>query len=287
MVARITVVLAATLVLVFAACGDGGPPDAAGIYADAGEKMAELTSYHVTGDVQDEGVPFGIELDLILPDRFQATFAFDEGEELFEFSVIGIGDGLYQQFGDFSSDWFIAPEEERANFDGTAVFTTALTTEISDLTYLGEEDLDGVATYHLQGTLEREVLELVDLGTQLPESVVIELWVGKEDSLVLRYVLAPDIAGERTTFTLSRFDDESIKIEAPADPRPAEELEELFGDQGFGTPEDLQEAIAALSAEERECLIRVLGEDTFAEFEAGQRLPTDEEGAAGEECFAE
>ena len=286
MSARMAFVLTATLILALGACGDTGPPGAAEIYADAGEAMAALTSYHVTVDGQDEGVPFGIELDLILPDSFQATFAFDEGDELFELSVIGIGDELYLQFGDFSSDWFIAPEEERGGFDGTAAFTTALTTEISDLTYLGEEDLDGVATYHLQGTLAREVLELVELGAQLPENVMVELWVGKEDSLVRRYVLAPDIADERTTFTLSRFDDEAISVAAPANPRPAEELEELFGPP-FETPEDVQEAIEGLSTEERECLVRVLGADAFAELASGTRVPTDEEFEQGEECFVE
>ena len=287
MIARIAFVLTTAFVLAFAACGGGGPPDAAKIYADAGEAMAALTSYHVTVDGQDEGVPFGVELDLILPDSFEATFAFDEGGDLFEVSVIGIGGELYQQFGDFSSDWFITPEEDRGDFENTVAFGTALTTEITDLTYVGEEDLDGVATHHLEGSLAREVLELVELGTQLPESVPVELWVGKDDSLVRRIVLAPDVAGETTAFTLSRFDDETISVEAPADPRPAEELEELFEDQGFGTPEDLQEAIEALSPEERECLVRVIGEDAFAELEAGERLPTDEEGAAGEECFAE
>ncbi len=48
-----------------------------------------------------------------------------------------------------------------------------------------------------------------------------------------------------------------------------------------------QGAIADLSAEERDCLRIVLGDDVFAEFEAGERLPTDEEGTAGEVCFPE
>ena len=114
-----------------------------------------------------------------------------------------------------------------------------------------------------------------------------ELWAGKDDSLVRRYVLAPDIADERTTFTLSRFDDETISIEAPGDPRPAEELEELFEGQGFGTPEDVQEVFENLSLEERECLRNALGDEAFEELASGTRVPHDEEQAAGEECFAE
>ena len=153
--------------------------------------------------------------------------------------------------------------------------------------YLGEEDIDGITTYHLEGTLPREVIELVETEGPLPESIPVELWVGTDDSLVHRYVLSPDDAEEETTLTFSRFDDGTISIEAPPDPRPAEELIELLGEDDFGTPEDLQEAIAELSDEERECLIGVVGEDAFAEFEAGERLPTEEEETAGEVCFAE
>ena len=78
MFARIALALTATVVLALVACGADGPPDAAEIYADAGEAMAALTSYHVTGDGHDEGVVFGIELDFVLPDslHFRQVFQF-------------------------------------------------------------------------------------------------------------------------------------------------------------------------------------------------------------------
>ena len=300
MARRLGLSVVALLVMALAACGNGGAPDAAEIYADAGEAMATLTSYHVTGavgsglrgNVQDAGEAFGIEFDLMRPDSFQAAFTFGEGDELFELSVIGIGDVLYQQFSGFSSDWFIVPEEERAAFGDLVAFTSALTTEISDLTYVGEEDLDGVTTYRLEGTLAREVLELVEPEGPLPESVTVELWVGKEDSLVRRYVLSPLVPDETSTFTLARFDDESISIEAPANPRPADELEEFFaqleGEPSFETPEDVKEAIEDLPAEAQECLRGVLGDAAYEELAAGTRLPTEAEDAAvGEACFAE
>jgi hypothetical protein len=245
----------------------------------------------VTGEIQNDGEASGMQLDLMSPDSFEATFTFDEDGEVFEFSVIGIGDELYEQFTTWSSDWFIAPEEERADFGGTGAFATALTTEISDLTRLGEEDIDGVATHHLQGSLAREVLELVETEGTLPESTPVEMWVGKEDSLVRRYVLSPSEPEQITTFTLSRFDDEAISIEAPADPRPADEFEEIFedgDDSDFSTPEELQEAIAELPAEQQECLRSVWGDAVYEELAGGERLFTEEEEAAGsEECFTD
>ena len=286
MFARIALALTVTAVLALVACGDDGPPDAAEIYADAGEKMATFTSYHVTIDGLDEGESFLMELDLVFPDRFQHTTTAGEDDEFFEFSGISIGDDFYQQLNFISSDWFIGSEEDRAEFGDLLGFAKGLLSSTSDLTFVEEEELDGVATYHLEGTLPREVIELVETEGPLPESIPVELWVGKDDSLVHRYVLSPGDAEEEATLTFSRFDDETISIEAPPDPLTAEELQALFEDQ-LGTPEDLQEAIAALSAEERECLIQAMGDDAFAELEAGERLLTEEEETAGEVCFFE
>ena len=116
MFARIAFVVTTTLLLGLAACSDDGPPDAAEIYADAGEAMAALTSYHVTVDGLEEGEAFLLELDLMLPDSFQNTITGSEGEEFFEFASISIGDDFYTQFTSLSSDWFIGSAEDRADF---------------------------------------------------------------------------------------------------------------------------------------------------------------------------
>ncbi len=257
--------IAVSLVLGLTACGGGGPPDAAQVYSDAGEAMAALTSYHVTAEGLDEGEPFRFELDLVPPDRFQLTEE-DEG------NIIGIGDQLYFSPPEFAG-YFFAPEEFFGLFD-TSAFLTALTTEIFDLTYLGEEAVDGVATHHLQGALPPAVLELVEPEEEFTKSITVELWVGLEDSLVHRYLLAPLDPDEETTLTLSRFD-EAISIEAPANPRPIEELyAEVF-----------LEEIEGLPSEQGDCLRQVLGDDVFAEIEAGVRLPTEEQFQNSALCF--
>ncbi len=177
-----------------AACG-GGPPNAADIYADAGEKMAALTSYHLTGEELEEGrtQPDRFEADIVPPDRVRITVTATEDGESFEFTFIAIGDQSYFSPPE-SPDFFISPEEGEfgispeeegfGEFGDILAFLTALYTEISDLTYLDEEDVDGVSTHHLQGTLPPEVLEIVEPQEQHTESVRVELWIGVEDSLL-------------------------------------------------------------------------------------------------------
>ena len=52
------------------------------------------------------------------------------------------------------------------------------------------------------------------------------------------------------------------------------------------TPEQVKEAIAALSKEQQDCLRRLLGDGAFAELKSGARLPTQEEFRQAEECIA-
>ena len=58
------------------------------------------------------------------------------------------------------------------------------------------------------------------------------------------------------------------------------------GTSPFETPEQVKEAIAALSKEQQDCLRRLLGDGAFAELKSGARLPTQEEVRQAEECPA-
>lgn len=285
MFARLAVVLAAPLVLALAACGGGGLSGAAAIYSDAGEAMAASGSYHVVVDGFDAGEPFAIEYDLVGSDTFQTSFAMIGPDGPINFNVIGIDGQIYQQFSDFSEDWFIAPEGEFADLADIWAFFTALTTEASDLKYLGEEDISGIATYHLEGTLGREVIELIDTESSLPESITVELWVGKDDSLLHRTLFAPDIPDETRTLTFSDFD--AVSVQAPADPRSLAELEEMFVGEEFEDPADVQEPTPGFSQEQLDCLRRGLGDEAFDELIPATRAPTEEEEKAITECFFE
>ena len=221
----ITTGLLAGLVLlltsVLAACG-GGPPDAVKIYAQVGEKMAGLSSYHMTVEAErDDGSPITfIEIDLVPPDRYRGLFW-----EAFEF--MGVGDQFFARDADQSPDWFIYDEEVVGDSPiDMASFATHITTQIEGLTYLGEEVVNGTSTYHLRGSLPFEVLVLVDEENAPAEGITMDLWVGTKDSLVRRYRWIDYDAEEKDgiiTLNLSRFNDGAISIVAPPDVRPAED----------------------------------------------------------------
>lgn len=259
------------IILALAACG-GGSSGAAKIHADAGEEMAALSSYHVTLEIQAVAFSQTIEFDLVPPDRVRSTETFTGGEESFEYTIVAIGDESYFRPPD-SPDFFIASEEDFfEGFPDMLAFTVALFSEVSDLTNLDEEMVDGASAHHLRGTLTPAALEFIEPFEQHTEGVVVDVWIGVEDSLVRRVVWMD--ADRTVTLTLSRFNE--VSVEAPANPRPAAELE----------AEQLVEAIEFLSAEQQECLRRALGDAAFDEFVAGTRLPTEEELRNGEVCFA-
>ena len=159
----------------------------------------------------------------------------------------------------------------------------ALLTKITDLTYVGEEPVDGLPAHHLQGTLPTEVMALFEVEDAPAESVMVDLWVGAEDSLMRRYQLVePD---STSTFTLSRFG-EAARIIAPVNPHPAEELARYIERPRFETSEHVKEEIAALSKPQQDCLRKALGDAAFAEVSAGTRLPTQEELRQGETCVS-
>jgi len=274
---RKTLLIAAVLAIVAgafvaAACGgDDDEPNAAEIYEDAGKKMAGLKSFHVTSQFEEEE---RLEIDVAPPDRshFKGTFTDDTGNaEVFE--AIRIGDQAYQKglfFDPGSEDWFESPEVFGPAPDFTAFFSR-LWTDVSDLTYAGEEDLDGAASHRLRGTITAELAMLFDSEEPPGESITLELLVGKKDSLVHELRRLKE-GGEPDALTLSRFD-EAISIEPPPGVLPATEF--------------FKRLVEMTPADELECIRGKIGDTAFNEVRAGERLPTAEEFALGDECSSD
>ena len=261
-----------------AACGDGGPPDAAKIYDEVGEKMTALASYHVEGGGEgSEGDTFQLEIDFVAPDKSQVNASFaGEGGFSAQFGIIQVGDDFYTHgipFGPPSENFFVYSEDLFGPPPDFPAFLSAIWSQASDLTYVGEEEVGGVATHRLQGTISAEVRQLVDTGPEdLPtESATVDFWVGKDDSLV--YQARQVAPGETINLTVSRFDDASITVEAPENPLPPEAVAREF--------------IANLTDQQRDCLRGKWGEAVYEEISGGTRFPTDEEEAKAEECGIE
>ena len=270
---RVSIALAIALLFTVAACGGGGPPDPDEVYADAGQKMAALISYHVTVEVDagEFGESSNIDMDVQPPDKFR--YAFREAGGTGEISVIGIGGQTFIRLP--QSNEFFGPMPEQPFSDFTAFFA-ALWSGVSDLTYVGDETVENIATHHLQGTVGPEVRRLLE--PEASGTGTADLWVGAKDSLVHRLRLAG--WDETNTMTFSRFD-EPVEIAAPANPRPLEELRQPDLAEQFGAH------LTSLPDEAQECLRGKLGDEAFEELLSGSRVNTPAERPAFVECLEE
>lgn len=268
------------LLLALAACG--GPPSAEEIYAQSGQAMQALSSFRAVGEVHQEGQgpPLQVEYDLEFPDRFRLSFQGVRDGQSFQASAIAIGDELYAMPPQ-AQDWFVVPRAERERFyylDVSGIFN-ALLTQATNLTYVGEEEMAGVRTYHIQGSVGPEVMALFHPGEEPPASGgTLEAWVGVKDSLVYqtKFFQGEDSA----TLRVSRFND--APVSAPSNPRPFAELQTLLQRTPSGaptaglpqTPEEMKAFIAAQPQATQTCLQEALGAAVFQELAAGARMPT-------------
>lgn len=191
--------------------------------------MDDLESYHfemvvhmtiVSGGTTVES-PLIFTGDFQAPDRFQGELTLDMLGQSIEVEIIIIGEMFYIT-DPTSGDWLMSEEAVTPftpqDFVGLEPSDLA---NMEGLTLLGENVLDGVPVYHLEGKLAAEAMELA-LGEAGGE-VKAEFWIGVEDgwirqaNLEMEFVQEGDELAEvhATVFmTFSEFNKE-IVIEAP------------------------------------------------------------------------
>ena len=268
------------------------PPNAEDIYTYAAQLM-EFIRFHVSGEVhkQGEAPRLKVEYDLELPDRFRLSVEIIEEPQPFNVSLVGIKDDLY--FRPFQSqDWFVIPKEQQSKYtpaDVLGIFK-GFRTQVSDLTYLGEQTVDVTPSYHIRGTIGPEVMGLFQVGEKpTMENGTLEAWIGMQDFYIRRIQITQgtDIA----TLNLSRFFD--VSVVAPSEPRPFEELqtllatapEEIIPGGLPQTPEEVKAFIEDLPASTQTCLRQAIGDAAFDELLAATRMPTFQEVPGVVGCF--
>ena len=256
------------------------PPNAEDIYTYTAQLM-EFIRFHVSGEVhkQGEAPRLKVEYDLELPDRFRLSVESIEDGQPFNVSLVGINDDLYIRSSQ-SQDWFVIPKEEQSKYthaDVLGIFK-ALRTQVSDLTYLGEQTVDGTPSYHIRGTIGPEVMALFQVGEEpTMENGTLEVWIGMQDFYMRRIQITQGT--EIATLNLSRFFD--VSVVAPSEPRPFEELQALLAT----TPEGIKAFIEDLPVSTQICLRQALGDAAFEELLAATRMPTFQEVPAVVGCF--
>jgi hypothetical protein len=267
--------LSAGLILAVACGGGSSKPDATKIYKDLGTKMAAVTAFHIDANTVGGTQAGPFKGDFVAPDKFQFSATFtDETGQTVEYGQLQTGTTFYvkNSFGATpSSDWYVYDEALFGQSGDAVGFVNGLWTKLSALTLVGEEDMGGVAMYHVQATISPDLLGLVETDPKPTKDNTIDLWVGKKDSLVHRLKYTFTEAGATTTIDLSQFNDKTISVETPSNPLPAAELYKQY--------------ITTAPQETQDCLRTAWGDAAFGALAAGTRVPTADEHSKGDQCF--
>jgi hypothetical protein len=223
----------AVLALLPAACGGGKKqqptgtlPPAADVLAKAVERAAAMKSFHFRLEHEngETPIPLGLGLstaegDVIVPDRMEAKVEAKAGTQPVRVEVIGIGDEAWMT-NPFNRQWQPLPSGNtiRDVFD-PAQGIKAVANGLENAEVTAEDQVGGVATYRVEGTVDSAVLEAAAPIAKPGLTVAVKVWIGKDDSLIRRIRLEGPIApGEPSNIVrkldISKFD-ESVSIEPP------------------------------------------------------------------------
>jgi len=224
----------AALGLLPAACSCGGKkqqttgplPPAAEVLTKAVERAATMKTFHFRLEHENgvSAIPLGLGLttaegDVIVPDRLQAKLEAKAGTQPVRVEVIGIGDQAWMT-NPFNRQWQPLPSGNTIKdvFDPTqGIKAVANALENAEVT--AEEEVGGVATYRVEGTVDSAILEAAAPIAEPGLTVKVKVWIGKDDSLIRRIRLEGPIAPDEPPNIVRKLDvskfDEPVSIEPP------------------------------------------------------------------------
>jgi lipoprotein LprG len=203
------------LVIVFIAllalsCGDGGDegtegplPPANEVLAKAIEAVDGMETFHFRLEHENGAsrIPLDLQLvtaegDVVVPDRLRAKLEAMAGRQTVRVEVIGIGDDGWIT-NPFNRQWQPLPSGTTIKdvFD-PAQGVKVVATSLQDPQVTAEEEVDGVPSYVLEGTVESAVLEAAAPIAEPGFTIRVKVWLGKEDSLMRRIYLEGPIAAD-------------------------------------------------------------------------------------------
>lgn len=223
------------LLIALAACGGGGKstgtaaplPSADTVLPGAVTAFDSMKTFHfnLTHENGASPIPNGLMLvsadgNVIVPDHMHAAIEAKAGDQTVRVEVIGIGDQGWIT-NPFNRQWQPLPSGTTIKdiFD-PAQGVKAIIGSLQGGQVTSEENVQGVQTYHVEGTIQSDALQAAVPISKPGFTVRVEVWIGKDDSLIRQVYLegpiAPDEPGNIVRkLTLSEFG-EDITITPPA-----------------------------------------------------------------------
>lgn len=190
------------IAMLLASC-TGGQPTAAELLVQSAETMSQVDSLQFYIERQGEPVQINVGLASVsvvgadgvyqAPDNVHATVTVELSGAVAEAEVLWITDGIYLKFPPLLNDF--SPQDLGETFNAAEIFSAAegipfvLREVLSEAELVGEEDVEGIATYHITGTAEGEELGGLVGGAVAPGTATVDVWIDKETSEVVRITL--------------------------------------------------------------------------------------------------
>lgn len=173
------------------------PPSPEAMLEAANAAMAKVETYHfemvIEMSVGMEGltvdVPISFSGDYQAPDRMQALMSIEFLGISIETELITIG-GISYATDPMTGDWEKQTEDtESVTPFQPDSFIGADSFELENPELVGLEELDGVAVYHISGSVPPEGFEEIFGDSGGETTFVIDYWIGMEDNLVRKIML--------------------------------------------------------------------------------------------------
>jgi len=204
------------------------PPAPDALLESSSAALREAGSFHFDFDMQmslefeavSMDVPLVFTGDFQQPDSMQAKMTMSVMGMTLDVDMIKVGETTYVT-NPMTGEWEVT--EQSAAPLGPDTFASAGPGDLEDLTFVGEETLDGTRVYRLAGTLPLAGVSEVEGELQ------VEYWIGAEDALLLQMAATGEMtiagsafgAGSESgtatitmTMQLSDFG-KKVEIEAP------------------------------------------------------------------------
>jgi len=231
-------VLLAAVSLVAAACGgdEAAPgstvaPDTVSILSAAAEAMGSVDT--VRFSIERGGAPVFIDIGAALgdllefkaaegrfakPDSADALVTVNAGGFNTQVGALAVDGRIWLSF--LGSDWQPAPPSYQFDpaslFDPDQGFRQLFIDGLDDVSLLGEEERDGIATYHIRGAAGEERVEVITASLVKDQGVDLDAWIDRKTGRLVDAFFTTQVNDGTATWTLTFRDyGADVAIEAP------------------------------------------------------------------------
>jgi lipoprotein LprG len=200
---RFILLIAPLLAFALAACGGGSEskpsstaPGASDLLNKSGAATKAARSFHFNFTQENGTMPMPLNFRLVsaegeyaAPDRIRAGVKAKAASANVAVDVIGVGERTWIT-NPFTRKWQALPDTTVADIADPTAIVAALLSGLKDPKVVGEQQVDGVKTYRVSGTIDSTALRSAFSTVEAGYTNNVDLWLGADDMLPRRARIA-------------------------------------------------------------------------------------------------